>query len=271
MAGPLVKSAHSGFCARAAVERPLLVYFVFAYFFSWLVFVPMVVFRLAPQWSILASFGPCAAALVTDYLRTGSWRAFRVVGSIPRSVAAASVGIALTVVAYVVIPGVSTANPSALNWSILVSPGVYNYSTLLGGPLGEEFGWRGYALPLLEKRFGPLAGCVILGVVWAGWHLPLFLSRGWTSAPLWIYVLIVTGLSLIMGFSANLAGFAVAPAILIHAMFNTVARFLNGLFGSMQPSTHLPFELVMALGGLGVGLVLVLLTKGRLGYGDGGG
>ena len=113
-----------------------------------------------------------------------------------------------------VIPAVCTANPSKLNWSILISPGVYNYSTFLGGPLGEEFGWRGYALPLLEKRFGPVAGCAVLGVLWAGWHLPLFLSRGWTTSPFWIYVLIVTGLSIIIGFSSNLAGFAVAPAIM---------------------------------------------------------
>lgn len=266
MAGPPVESVSPGFFTRAAAEQPLLTYFALAYFLSWLVFVPMAVFHLPGQWTILASFGPCAAALITHYLRTGNLRAFRLIGSIRRSVMAACLGIALTVLAYVIIPAVSAANPSKLNWSILISPAVYNYSTILGGPLGEEFGWRGYALPLLEKRFGPLTGCVVLGVLWAGWHLPLFLGRGWYTSPFWIYVLIVTGLSIIMGFTSNLAAFAVLPAILIHSMFNTVSRFLNGMFATVQPSTHMPFELVLALGGLGVGLVLVLLTKGRLGY-----
>jgi membrane protease YdiL (CAAX protease family) len=42
------------------------------------------------------------------------------------------------------------------------------------GALGEETGWRGYALPQLQRRFSPLAGSLILAVVWFGWHLPQF-------------------------------------------------------------------------------------------------
>ena len=43
------------------------------------------------------------------------------------------------------------------------------------GPLGEELGWRGFMLPRLLKRFGDFPSCVILGLVWAFWHLPVFL------------------------------------------------------------------------------------------------
>jgi membrane protease YdiL (CAAX protease family) len=39
---------------------------------------------------------------------------------------------------------------------------------------GEEAGWRGYALPQLEQRFGPVAASLVLAVLWAGWHLPQF-------------------------------------------------------------------------------------------------
>jgi membrane protease YdiL (CAAX protease family) len=241
-------------------------FFVLAYFFSWLVFVPMVIFHARIEYSVFGTFGPCIAALTTHYLQTGNFRAFRILGSIRRSIAGACLGIALIILGYVVLPAVATASPSKLNWAILISPTVYTYSTLLGGPLGEEFGWRGYALPRLEARFGPLLGCVVLGVLWAGWHLPLFLIRGWTTSPFWIYVLIVVGLSFIMGCAANVARFAVIPAILMHAAFNTVGRFLNRLFKNTQPATSLPFELVLAMSGFGISLVLILITRGRLAY-----
>ena len=45
-------------------------------------------------------------------------------------------------------------------------------------PLGEEFGWRGLALPVLLRRFSPATGSLILAAMWIGWHLPAFLVPG---------------------------------------------------------------------------------------------
>jgi uncharacterized protein len=42
------------------------------------------------------------------------------------------------------------------------------------GALGEETGWRGYALPQLQRRFSPLTSSLILAVLWFGWHMPQF-------------------------------------------------------------------------------------------------
>lgn len=75
--------------------------------------------------------------------------------------------------AYVVLPAVMmTTEPGQLHWNALGSVDVYNYSTLLGGPLFEEPGWRRFALPRLEARWGPLRATFLLSLIWAGWHLP---------------------------------------------------------------------------------------------------
>ena len=176
----LIKSRF-GFGTRLAQKHPLWVFFVLAYVLSWLVFLPMIVLHAPMELSVPASFGPCAAALITHKLHTGNFRAFRFVGSLRHSVLAACSGVVLIVLAYVVLPGVVTANPSKLNWSILLSTTVYNYSTLLGGPLGEEGGWRGYALPRLEARLGSVPARAITGL---GVSILLILTnQGQTGVP----------------------------------------------------------------------------------------
>jgi membrane protease YdiL (CAAX protease family) len=249
-----------------ATRQTLVIFFAIAYAWAWLVFVPVVVLRAPPQWIIAATFGPTVAALITHRVTTGSWRAFRVSTTWRRTVGATATGIALMILAYVVLPGVLTADPGRLHWSILTSLAVYNYSTLLGGPLGEEPGWRGYALPRLEQALGPVRASLVLGLLWTGWHLPLFWYPGWISSPLWIYVLFLTGQSLILTYGANLAGFGIITPIAMHASFNTVSRFLSGLFADTQPSARLPFDLVMALCGLATAVVLIVATRGRLAY-----
>ncbi len=54
---------------------------------------------------------------------------------------------------------------------------------LLAGAIGEEFGWRGFALPRLQSRFGALWACIIIGTIWATWHLwPIITPGGLASA-----------------------------------------------------------------------------------------
>jgi membrane protease YdiL (CAAX protease family) len=247
-------------------KRELIIFLVLAYVWAWLVFVPLVLLRGPLQWTILATFGPTVAAFITQLVSRGDYRAFRLGPSWPRTGLAVLVGVCLVLLAYVVLPAVVTSDPRKLNWSILASLAVYNYSSFLGGPLGEEPGWRGYALPRLEASLGPLVGSLVLAVLWAAWHIPLFFYPGWTSSTFWTFLLILIGMSFIFSFSTNLSYFSIIPPIAMHVAFNTVSHFLNGLFTRVQPSTRIPFELVMGLTGLATAVVLVLVTKGRLAY-----
>jgi uncharacterized protein len=53
---------------------------------------------------------------------------------------------------------------------------------LIAGALGEEFGWRGFALPRLQSRYGALWACVIIGTIWATWHLWPIITPGGLSS-----------------------------------------------------------------------------------------
>ncbi len=64
------------------------------------------------------------------------------------------------------------------DWSLVIDRMPAYLSTLifvlcLGGGL-EEPGWRGFGLPVLQKRYSPLAATAILGLVWGVWHVPLY-------------------------------------------------------------------------------------------------
>jgi hypothetical protein len=76
----------------------------------------------------------------------------------------------------------------------------------------------------------------------------------------------LTGQSPILTYGANLAGFGIITPTAMHAIFNTVSRFLSGLFSDVSPSARVPFELVMALCRLATGVALIVATRGRLAY-----
>jgi len=63
------------------------------------------------------------------------------------------------------------ANPITPSFAL-----IFFATALYGGPLGEEAGWRGFALPRLLKRFDPLLASVCLGLIWGIWHLPLHMT-----------------------------------------------------------------------------------------------
>jgi membrane protease YdiL (CAAX protease family) len=93
---------------------------------------------------------------------------------------------------------------------------------LLGGPLGEEFGWRGYALPVLEDRLGWRAASLALGLVWGVWHLPLFFIDGTAQAhiPPALFLLSVVAMSVVFAWLVNRSAGSVVAALVFHTAIN---------------------------------------------------
>jgi membrane protease YdiL (CAAX protease family) len=135
----------------------------------------------------------------------------------------------------------------------------------LGGPLGEEIGWRGYALPQMQSKYGSLKASLILGALWAFWHLADFLTPYHgdflTSFPL--YFLLVVILSVIMTWIYNNTKGSIFMAILAHTSINTPELVWVPLFTALDVnSMHLAILI-----GFGIpALLVILFTRGNLGY-----
>jgi len=101
-------------------------------------------------------------------------------------------------------------------------------AVVVGGPLGEEFSWRGYALPALTGRIGWRWASVLLGAFWALWHVPLFLMPVTIQADLPLPVLLAgtVALSVIFARLSVNTGFSVLPAIVLHASVNWTYEML---------------------------------------------
>lgn len=270
---------------RLPVRYPLTSYFVVAFAFSWVIEVPLALATLGVIPSIpvavvaiaivVATFGPLIAAfLVTALIEGGPgvvallrrfvrWR----VGV--RWYLAVLVGIPLVIIiGTLLVPGAGESfDPSALA-ALVGYPMAFLMTVLLGGPLGEEPGWRGFALPRLQERHGPLRGSLILGVLWAAWHLPLFWSGVWTPptvANIAMFTVMIMALTIIMTWVFNNAAGSLLIMILMHASFNT---FANRVAAPLFPAPiFTDYGLLPVLIGFGLtAVVLIAVTRGRLGY-----
>jgi membrane protease YdiL (CAAX protease family) len=137
--------------------------------------------------------------------------------------------------------------------------------------LAEEPGWRGFALPRLQERYGPLPGSLILGLLWACWHLPLFLTsfEGHAGSGLLTvlgFIIGTTGMTIVITWVFNHTQGSLLLAMLGHAALDAFTA--SNIFSSLLALDTSYFLSVIV--GFGVmALCLSVATRGHLGYRQG--
>jgi membrane protease YdiL (CAAX protease family) len=157
----------------------------------------------------------------------------------------------------------------AQGWALALDAGQpHNFAAILGvvfftfwfGPLPEEVGWRGFALDRLQCRISALSSSVVLGTIWALWHLPLFFVP-WTyqydvglgTVRFWLFLAHFLPLSVLMTWIYNSTHRSTLSAILFH--------FSGNLCVALLPTTDriAAFELLVLTGAA----LLVSIVYGR--------
>ncbi|WP_205323938.1 type II CAAX prenyl endopeptidase Rce1 family protein [Glycomyces sp. YM15] len=260
--------------------RPLLSFFVLSFIPSFayeLVCIFVLRLPLVP-WMFAAPFiGPFAAAFAVTAATEGRagvrgllrdlvrWRVA------PRWYAAAALGLpALLMLCVLPLPGAAAAfqpDPGALGgWAF-----AFVLVLVVGGPLGEEPGWRNFATPRLQERFGPVLGTLVLGLLWGLWHLPLFLIEGYNHAgsdlastvvPYLVFLGFTVAIAYLFTWLYNRSDGSGPIAIIAHTFCNV--SLLPVLFPGVE--NDLRYEGVQLAAFTILAVVLVAATRGRLGW-----
>ena len=236
-------------------RHPLIAYFVLAYVLTWWIY-PLL--HISPLIGLVGLFGPAMAAIIMAAItdgkpgvtallsRTVRWRVglpwYVVALGLPTLLSLATAGLAVVLGAGVLQFGQLTV----LDFVVFVLV------------VGEELGWRGYALPKLLETRSALTASVILGVVWSLWHLPTFFSSSapQQGLPIVAFVLMTIEYSIIMSWIFLHTRGSVLIATLCHGAINlSQGFFLGGLTGSTR------YWLLAAVYGLAAVVVAFVLTR----------
>ncbi len=218
---------------------PLSTYVVLAFACSWIPWAPVVLLLPdvgdPPPWALVVAFvgvyGPSLAAIATAAIHGGpnelralfarlwrwrvAWWWYTVVLLGPPAFVWLGAGI------HLMLGG--NASAAGMRWPI--SAALILVTFIPFGPLGEELGWRGYALARLETRLRPLASSLTLGIIWAAWHAPMFWfppiglpARSLGTVGMWTANVLSS--SILLSYAARRTNYSVPIAILLHATLN---------------------------------------------------
>jgi membrane protease YdiL (CAAX protease family) len=286
---PFQTTSQSKKLQKLVQQHPLLFFFLTAFTISWILSIPFIL----SEWGILhgdftivfvvKSFGPFVAAYIITRVTEGKIGVLRLRQRIKQKQASWQwylfilLGIPLLIMIGIIIQPGALTGFQGLKPILLVSYPL-NFAAVLfgGGPLGEEPGWRGFALPRMQQRYGPLQGTLFLGVLWACWHLPDFLTSAQGGGPgtgfasflinFPIFLVLVVSLAILLTWIFNHNRGSIFIVLLAHASVNTPQVVLVPLFPAVDTAS---LNLAALIGFGVVALIIVILTGGKLGYNSG--
>ncbi len=256
-------------------RHPLIAFFVLAFVLSWSLSVPGLFLEGWPGFvPALAGFGPAAAALIVAGSVEGPPGAKKLLAALFRwrvpvqwylvvllgpllTMAAAALLYRLVHGEPGVVAALSPAQMSGVGVMLLI---VFAYVML--GIWGEEVGWRGYALPELQRRFHPLVATLILGVMWGLWHLPYFGIPGGVHQQMGLpyFMVAAVGYTILYTWVYNGSGGSLLLMCMLHAANNTTVSTTMTIFPALIADP------VFSLAVLALFDVLVIVLAGpRLG------
>ncbi len=134
---------------------------------------------------------------------------------------------------------------------------------LLGGGQ-EEFGWRGYALAILENKFGIWLANIILGLIWACWHLPLWFIKGTSQTYMNFggFILLMIGYSFILSWIRKISGNKQFTGLYVHGLFNAFIPLMPAII--FQADVPQPRFWIWASLTLLIGIIITILRDKKL-------
>lgn len=258
--------------------RRLAVFFVLVFAVTWMSWAAWA--RLSGPWRwvpfYLGVFAPALVALLVTWTESGGSGVRALVRPLVRwDVGARWYVFALGFMALVKLIAASMVRLTTGAWPAFGSTPVIVlfagavFSTVVGGQAGEELGWRGYALPRLANRVGSPLAAIVVGVVWATWHLPLFYLPGadlmGQSFP--VFVLLVTAISLAFTWLyVNTAGSLLLTMLFHAAVNNTTAIVPSAELVQGDPmsvgASRMGWWTLVVLGAAGIGFLAALRRRG---------
>ena len=249
---------------RGRVARHQLpAFFVLTYAWSWTCWAPLLLGAGGTPLLLIGGLGPFVAAWAVTWLSgepVRDWARAIVRWRVPARWWAWALG--LPALLYAVVNALLAALGREVDWSLALErapayPATFVFVAVLGGGL-EEPGWRGFALPRLQERLGPLRATALLGLLWGVWHVPLYGPLGF-AVP-FVLAFLYTPLY-------NRTG-SVLLCVLLHASFTPAQDHLV-LLAAEPVHTGLLDTVDLVLFGTyaGAALLVVALTRGRLGAG----
>jgi uncharacterized protein len=228
---------------KAVKNYPLASFFVLTFAISWAMWLSVwmtgkgVVLYTYPL-LLIGVFGPFISAFTMTYLQSGMVGVRKLAGRLLQwreSLRWYAVSLFLIPAMMLVAIGLNVAiggqvgHSSWLQWWLpLILPLALVTGIITGGPLAEEPGWRGFALPRLQAKFGPLAGGLALGLIWCCWHIPLFFIKGSSQygLPFALWAVYTMALSLLMVWVYNRSNGSILIMMLFHASSNIAITVL---------------------------------------------